>query len=637
MFSFSGLGGGLDVQGIVEQILFVESEPIRQIESKISQFQTKVDAYNSLNSKVSALLSQLESLNNPESFAARSVTSSNTDILSASASSEAAPGNYQVQVNRLALFDSFASDTSFSSSNAAIGTGSFDLTVGSSTATITIDSTNNSLLGLRTAIEASGLAANVGIINDGSGYRLTVTSDESGSENAIAIDNNTLTLADGSTSLTFSRTHAIVDASELDASLTVNGLSVTSGSNQVEGVIEGVTLNLSGTSPSTISLAVSNDTDAVRTSIEDFVDAYNDAYSFINSQFQYSDFTGSSGVLAGDYLVRDIQQQLASIVSAAVAGLDGPLDNLAAAGVQLKNDGTLKIDDATLDSQLEESFDAVRRLFLATGDVSDLRIQFVGSSSETQAGEYQVDITQIPEQAMLTSPNTIAGTLGTDETLTITLGSNVSIVNLLSSMTIQEIIAAVNDQLSAAGIAVNASNDGSNALLLTAEAYGSSVAVSVVSDIDVGGTGFGTGGASDNGVDVAGTFTDISTSTIYSATGNGRELLGAEGPVSGLIVEFLGTATGTFGTVDVTIGYAETMQQLLESLTDSLEGPISGAIESTQSSIRSLEDDIANIEERLAIRESVLLEQFSRADEALQQLQFLQSSLGAQLDQLSQL
>ena len=99
MFSFSGLGGGLDVQGIVEQMLFVESEPIRQIESKISQFQTKVDAYNNLNSKVSALLSKLETLNNPESFAARSVSSSNTDILTATASSDADPGNFQIQIS----------------------------------------------------------------------------------------------------------------------------------------------------------------------------------------------------------------------------------------------------------------------------------------------------------------------------------------------------------------------------------------------------------------------------------------------------------------------------------------------------------------------------------------------------------
>src|SRR5690606_23033977 len=184
-FSIPGLGGGLDVQGIVSQIMFVEREPVRNIERKIDSTQQKINAYNDLNSKLSSLLSKLEALNGPDQFSARKASSSMTELLTASASSTASPGNYQLHVAPLALFDNFASQSSFASSDQTIGTGSFELTVGSETVTITIDSSNNTLSGLRDEIRKAGIPVNPSIIYDGSGYRLTLTSKESGAENAI--------------------------------------------------------------------------------------------------------------------------------------------------------------------------------------------------------------------------------------------------------------------------------------------------------------------------------------------------------------------------------------------------------------------------------------------------------------------
>src|SRR5690606_2298001 len=265
----------------------------------------------------------------PDQFSARKASSSMTELLTASASSTASPGNYQLQVARLALFDNFASQSSFASSDQTIGTGSFELTVGSETVTITIDSSNNTLSGLRDEIRKAGIPVNPSIIYDGSGYRLTLTSKESGAENAISISNNNLTLADGSTPFSLARTHQIGDISELDASFTVNGLQVTSSSNQVKDVIEGVALNLHGTSESTITLSVTNDVETTKTAIGDFVTAYNEVYSFINSQFQVVEATERAGTLAGDYLLRNIQSVLAAIVSGSVGS--GPVSTLAAA------------------------------------------------------------------------------------------------------------------------------------------------------------------------------------------------------------------------------------------------------------------------------------------------------------------
>ncbi len=96
--------------------------------------------------------------------------------------------------------------------------------------------------------------------------------------------------------------------------------AVTSSSNQVDDVIEGVTLNLKSASTSTVTLTVANDTEAVKSKIEAFVDSYNKAYQFLNSQFEVIGATGRAGTLAGDSTVRAIQSQLASVVSGAISG-----------------------------------------------------------------------------------------------------------------------------------------------------------------------------------------------------------------------------------------------------------------------------------------------------------------------------
>ena len=410
-------------------------------------------------------------------------------------------------VSRLALFDNYASDSSFATSDAAIGTGSFDLTVGTTTSTITIDSTSNTLAGLKSAINNSGADVNAAIVNDGSGFRLTITSDTSGSENAISISANTLQLADTSP-FTFSRTHSIASTSELDASLTVNGLSVTGSSNTVEDVIEGVTLNLAGTPASTITLTVSNDTETVKTKIQEFVDAYNDAYSYINDQFSYNAAAEQAGALAGDGTLRRIQSSLASIVSRSVDGLTGSLNNFSTAGIELQNDGTLEVNSSKLDTNLSDNFADIQKLFIASGAATNSNVVFLGVGSTTEAGTYEVTISQLAEAATITSPNAIPGTLGTNETLTFTLGADTSIFNLTSTMTIDDIISGLTTQFATDSMALTASKDASDHLVITADNKGANVSFTVVSDVDGVGTGIGTAGMSDVGQDLDGTIKD---------------------------------------------------------------------------------------------------------------------------------
>jgi flagellar hook-associated protein 2 len=393
-------------------------------------------------------------------------------------------------------------------------------------------------------------------------------------------------------------------------------------------VIEGVTLNLRDTSASTVTLQVTNDVDTVKANLKSFVEAYNKVYSYINGQFQYVEGVGS-GILAGEYILRDLQGQLAQIVGGSVAGV-GTLSSLGLLGIEMKNDGTLTIDSTVLDENLSENFDAVKSLFVAVGTPTHSKISYVTAGSATQPGTYQVDITALAEAATITSPNSIGPTLGVDETLTFTMGSKSSQILLNSGMDLDAIVDALNSAFDADGLALTASKSGSQ-LVVTSDKVGHTVSFSVVSDVDSGGTGIGTSGLSDSGASVAGTFTDLATMEISTATGNGNVLEATDGDAKGLQISFSGTSTGTYGSVSFTVGIAEQLDRLLTRTTDSLEGPIHNAVEGYQSDIRTLKQDIDALQQRLLQRERYLIQQFSKANEALQQMQFLQTSLASQL------
>ncbi len=621
------ISSGIDVASIVQQLMYVEEAPVRALQQQKSDTQNKINAYNSLSSKLQDLQGKIGDLNSAESFAARSASSSNENVLTAKATSAASAGTYQIKVNHLALLDNFASDETFDSATSAIGTGSFDLTVGTTTTTITIDNSNNTLLGLKNAIESSGADVNANIVNDGTGYRLTISSKESGSENAISISNDTLTLADGSTPLSLSRTHVITDVSELDASLTVNGLQVTSSSNQVQGVIEGVTLNLVDTSATTINLTVSNDTDTVKQSIKDFVSSYNSAYGFINQQFTYNANSQTAGVLAGDGLLRRVQSDLAQIVSRSVTGLDGSLTTLRSVGIEVQSDGTLSVNDSKLNDFLDSNFADVKNLFLAAGESADNNFSFHTSGGAAEAGNYEVNITQAAEGARVTSPHTILSTLGVDENLTFTLGNTTSAVALTSTMTLSQIVNALNSQFLSDGIDLTASQSGSS-LLVTSNTKGSAVSLTVASDVAAGGTGWGeaehSGADSATGVDVAGTIGG------YEASGAGDVLVGNSGPVTGLKFRYSGTTPSTFS-MTLSLGYAEQLERTLNHFTDTVDSPLKDAVDGLEALTRSLDDRISSLQDRLDLKQQYLTDEYSKANEALQQLSQLQAQLNAQL------
>jgi flagellar hook-associated protein 2 len=333
-------GSGIDVQAMVDQAIQAASGPLQLMQQQLAQLSGQAAALNEIEGKLTALQTAMQALSDPLGpLAAMAATSSNPSIVTATANPGAAAGNHLVVVNALATTSS-AYSAAFASATAPLNTGSFTLQVGSNApVTVTVDSTNNTLSGLAATINGLNAGVTASVVTDAAGARLVLVSATSGTAGTISISNDTVGLG-------------FTVNPGTDASLTVDGVPISSSSNQINGVIAGVTLNLQAAAPSTaVAISVAADTNAITTAIENFVSAYNAVVQDINSQFAVDPTTHTAGVLAGDSALRMVQEQLLNLVTTAVP-VNGTTVNLESLGIHMQDDGTLQVDSGQLNGEL---------------------------------------------------------------------------------------------------------------------------------------------------------------------------------------------------------------------------------------------------------------------------------------------
>jgi flagellar hook-associated protein 2 len=234
-----------------------------------------------------------------------------------------------------------------------------------------------------------------------------------------------------------------------DLTIEVDGVEVSSPSNTVDNLVPGVTLTLlKADADTTITLNIDWDIDAVMEKMSVFVEAYNSVASCIRQQQTYdaeSETTG--GVLFGDGTISSVHTDLTSILVQAVWGVSSQFSTMGLVGINLDNEGQLGIDTDILRGYLGTNFNDVKYLFSANGTSSVGTVDYISHTRDTQAGEYTVNITQAATRSLSSSGTAVTGTLGNDETLTITEGEKIANIELTSGMTISDIINAVNEEL----------------------------------------------------------------------------------------------------------------------------------------------------------------------------------------------
>ena len=384
----TGVGSGLDVEGLVTKLMDAERLPITQLDSRTTDLQSKISAYGSLKSALATLQSKAAALSLPTKFNAFTTTVSSPDALKASAFSTASTGQHSVVVQQLAAAHSVAS-TGFAAVDSVVGSGTVTIQFGSVSGgvftadsdrqaqSITISSEHNTLSDIRDAIQVANVGVNATVVNDGSasGWRLALASAQSGESSVMKItvsgdvDSNN-TDAAGLSSLVFDPATAgtknmsqTVAAS--NALLKVDGLGgIVKQTNSISDVIKGVTLNLQkADSGATITVGVDRDATTVSTSVKDFVDSYNALQKAITDATAYDFVNKTRSVLTGDSAARNIQSQVRSLLTAITAATPNGFSNLSQVGISVTRDGSLSFDSSRFTTALSSYPDDVSALF----------------------------------------------------------------------------------------------------------------------------------------------------------------------------------------------------------------------------------------------------------------------------------
>ena len=382
--SSAGVGSGLDIENIITNLMTVERQPITQIQKLQTGLKADISAYGRVQGALSALQTATASLKTPAAFAAAKASVSDGTVLTASARTGAAVGSVTVEVSQLARARQLTK-SGFLSSSAVVGTGTLTLELGSYSGTtftanpdkspksITIDSSNQTLAGIRDAINNAQAGVTAVIVNGDAGSQLFISSNESGTKNAVRISQSggngglsAIAFDNGATAGGMSE-----KAGPLDAKLKVNGVDVTRASNTVSDAIDGLTLTLTKTNiGSPVTVGVAADTGTSQTNIGNFAKAYNDLNRILRELTAYDPATKKAGELNGDATIRSIQSQLRGAFGNVAS--NGGFSSLSELGMTFASDGSISVNSSKLTDALANPAKSVSRVFATTNGADGL-------------------------------------------------------------------------------------------------------------------------------------------------------------------------------------------------------------------------------------------------------------------------
>lgn len=648
-----GAGAGIDTLELVNTLVEVESGPKTQrLDDKEELLNAQLSDYGILRSALSDLETSLDALSDADAFDAKAVNFPETNILTPTAiDAEAIAGDYQIQVTAVARAQSLNS-TTFATSVDEVGKGTLTFRFGKwddgaadddavtnftvdaekTGATITIDDTNNSLTGLRDAINDADFGVQASIINDGSDFRLLITA-PSGDNNEIEIvveEDGVATNNDGND---LSRFAFNTGGSQLtqaqggdDAALTINGLAVTRESNVVDDVIAGLDFTIQNSSlTETVNLTITEDKATAQQSVRDFVEAYNGFIETVAELTEFNDETDEFGSLKTDPLAGNMVSRLRGLIGASVPGISTGYTALTNVGVRTNRDGSIEIDEDDFATAFDDNFDLVKTLFTPRTSSDSSLIRVTGFNAQTEPGTYAVNITNQSSSSILNGADLAGPPVSFDSTLKdysfeITVDGVASGTISVTDATVftpeqmaTELQSQINlDSLLAdAGASVTVTWDTDN-FVITSDSLGSNSTLSVtVLGGDIGELGI-TIDTGTPGEDVDGTVDNV------SGFGLGNVFLPAlNTDPTGL--SMLVSPGATTANITYSRGFAEEMARVIDDFLKS-----AGLISTRETTIRERLSDIDDDRDLLELRTEAyrarLTSQFIAMDQIVQSL-----------------
>ena len=377
-FGSASSGQGFDVATTVTQIQASEQAIETPWQNQLTALKAQDTAFSSLGTDLSTLTTSLQALTDFHGvFSEKQGSSSDTNLLSlTSASATAVAGSHTIVIGSLAQTSSEVSSAISDLNDTLSGS----LTIQGQTFNVDSADNDTTLASLSSAINAADIGVQASVITDSSGSRLSLVSGTSGAAGQLTVTSSLSGASSGN--ITFQTGEA-----GQDASLTVDGVSITSPSNTVSNAIPGVTFQLLSSSPGTqVQVQITNDTTDIGTAVSSFVSAYNAVITDINTQ-EGNDSSGNPEPLLGNPTLALLQSQLTQ--SLFMGSASGAISNITQLGISINNDGTLALDPDTLNRALNSNF----------SDVTGF-LQNSGSFGQTLATALNNAGTQAPDGAV---------------------------------------------------------------------------------------------------------------------------------------------------------------------------------------------------------------------------------------------
>ena len=365
-----GGGSGINIRDLAKGLTDAEKVPKQNaIQAKIDKSEAKISGYSAMMAALNVFKGSIDQIDSTTDFAATSVRNSNPSAFSVTTTSLAAPGAHSIEVHSLARAQRSVSDGGFSNVTSPLHEGQpFELKirVGSGAMqTIAIDQTETNTSALVNKINQLGLGITAQLVDTGQAgdnrYRISLTG-QSGASNsftfaAVYVDENEET--QNVAGLTFSTP---ANQTAADASLTVNGVTISRTTNTINDAITGVTLDLQSTTSAPASLTVSRDASGLKDKVKSIVQSYNDMVSDFGvlsgpkSNDKEDVFSGS---LRGDSTVRSVLGQIRQILFGESQTKGDKIASMRDLGVTVDKNGVVTLDEATLDTAVANNFEQV--------------------------------------------------------------------------------------------------------------------------------------------------------------------------------------------------------------------------------------------------------------------------------------
>ncbi|MDX2464439.1 MAG: flagellar filament capping protein FliD [Porticoccus sp.] len=381
--SSQGIGSNLNLASLVTQLMQVERIPLDRLIAQKTSIDAKISGLGTIKSSLATFQSALDGLTFGDKILANKATSSDASIVSATGISGAVAGNYTISnITALAQAQKLVA-TGQADATAAIGAGTattITIDLGTTAGAVftpnsdpsfdvVIDSSNNTLEGIRDAINAADGGVTATIVNDGDAtnpYRLVLSSADTGADQSmqISVGAGEVALSDLLNQVPGGVQNQMETVTAQDAVFQVDGLDITKSSNTITDVISGVTLTLNAENPaSDVIVSVTQDTDSAKTAVEAFVSTYNDLQAEIKKQIDSGASGGTAGALASDSSTRSILSSIRDELNKMPTGITGSYTTLSSIGVSFQTGGRLALDETKLSDAIQADSDNVAELF----------------------------------------------------------------------------------------------------------------------------------------------------------------------------------------------------------------------------------------------------------------------------------